>query len=129
MLFGLPASSFKSTFEEFLGRIHPEDRTRVRDTIEHAASALQEYQLEYRVVWPDSSIRWIAAKGHVYANSHGVAERTLGLLWDITGRKQAEIALSEQKELAEVTLSSIGDGVITTDASGRTQYLNRVAEQ
>jgi diguanylate cyclase (GGDEF)-like protein/PAS domain S-box-containing protein len=48
---------------------------------------------------------------------------------DITERKQAEEALSEAKELNEVTLHSIGDAVITTDSEGFIRYLNPVAEK
>ncbi|HEX2163326.1 MAG TPA: PAS domain-containing protein, partial [Thermoanaerobaculia bacterium] len=39
------------------------------------------------------------------------------------------VALHAEKELAETTLASIGDGVITTDAAGRVEYLNPVAEE
>ena len=47
---------------------------------------------------------------------------------DITDRKQAEAALFQEKELAQVTLRSISDAVITTDEQGRVQYLNPIAE-
>jgi Amt family ammonium transporter len=47
---------------------------------------------------------------------------------DITQRKRAEIALFREKEHAQVTLNSIAEGVITTDAGGRVRYLNPVAE-
>ena len=52
-----------------------------------------------------------------------------GTIADITERKRAEQAIFEQKERAQVTLQSIGDGVITTDRDGRIEYLNPVAEQ
>jgi len=48
---------------------------------------------------------------------------------DITERKQAEETLFQEKERAQVTLQSIGDGVITTDAQARVDYMNPVAEQ
>ncbi|WP_221090974.1 sensor domain-containing protein [Deinococcus aquaedulcis] len=48
---------------------------------------------------------------------------------DITARKVAERALTEQRELARVTLSSIGDGVVTTDPQGRVTFLNPTAER
>ncbi len=52
----------------------------------------------------------------------------LVVMMDITARKRAERALLEEKERAQVTLHSIGDGVITTDAAGIVQYMNPVAE-
>ncbi|MEP7247452.1 MAG: EAL domain-containing protein, partial [Gammaproteobacteria bacterium] len=51
-----------------------------------------------------------------------------GTLNDITERKRAEQAVFEEKERAEVTLQSIGDAVISTDAQGRIDYMNPVAE-
>lgn len=51
-----------------------------------------------------------------------------GTLNDITDRKRAEQAVFEEKERAEVTLQSIGDAVISTDAQGRIDYMNPVAE-
>ncbi len=52
-----------------------------------------------------------------------------GTIADITERKRAEQAMFQEKERAEVTLQSIGDAVITTDAEGRIDYMNPVAEQ
>lgn len=52
-----------------------------------------------------------------------------GTIADITERKRAEQAMFQEKERAEVTLQSIGDAVITTDAQGRIDYMNPVAEQ
>src|SRR5688572_683371 len=51
-----------------------------------------------------------------------------GTISDISERKRAETAIFEEKEKAQVTLQSIGDAVITTDATGRIEYLNPVAE-
>jgi diguanylate cyclase (GGDEF)-like protein/PAS domain S-box-containing protein len=56
------------------------------------------------------------------------ANTVISVIRDITERKQLEQALYEEKELAQVTLHSIGDAVITTDAEGNIQYFNPVAE-
>jgi diguanylate cyclase (GGDEF)-like protein/PAS domain S-box-containing protein len=128
-LLGFEAHQVKQTFKEFLASVHPEDRQRILNTMQDAVDRRSGYELEYRVVWPDSSIHWLSAKAHVLVSAGGRSVRTLGIIWDITAPKQAETAIAEQKELAQVTLGSIGDGVITTDAAGITRYLNRVAEQ
>ncbi|MEO0997950.1 MAG: PAS domain S-box protein, partial [Pseudomonadota bacterium] len=57
----------------------------------------------------------------------GVIVAHEGTITDITDRKHAETRVFEEKERAQVTLNSIGDGVITTDAEGRVDYLNPVA--
>lgn len=71
----------------------------------------------------------------VLENSRVVTDRTgevlyfEGTLTDITQRKLAESALYKEKERAQVTLQSIGDAVITTDANGNVDYLNPAAEE
>ncbi|MFI4890949.1 MAG: EAL domain-containing protein [Steroidobacterales bacterium] len=61
-------------------------------------------------------------------DENGQATGFEGTLIDVTERKQAEMAIFEAKERAQVTLQSIGDAVITTDAHGLIDYLNPVAE-
>ena len=62
-------------------------------------------------------------------DENGRLLRLVGVETDITERKLYEEALFREKESAQITLQSIGDGVITTDAEARVQYLNPVAEE
>ena len=62
-------------------------------------------------------------------DADGQALRAIGVMIDITQRHRYEQQLFEEKELAQVTLSSIGDAVITTDTRGRVREINPVAEQ
>ena len=62
-------------------------------------------------------------------DAEGEIAGTIGIGLDVTERQRAEEALRREKERAQVTLASIGDGVIRTDADGRVDYLNPVAER
>lgn len=128
-LLGLQAESLVHSFDAFLAVVHPDDREPVVAVLQDGIARRGGYRLEFRVVWPDGTVRWLAAKAQVFCRPDGTPERTLGMIWDITERMLSEAMVAERKELAEVTLASIGDGVITTDAKGQTTYLNRAAEQ
>lgn len=128
-LLGLSAAACEQPFSAFLQCVHPDDRAPLFEKMQAAVDRCEDYELEYRVRWPDGSVHWLCAKAHPSCNGEGVTDRTLGIVWDVTARKRQELETAEQKELAEVTLASIGDGVVTTDADGNTRVLNRVAEQ
>ena len=128
-LLGLEEQALTQPFRAFLGFVHVDDQGKVLEIMQEAVRQRGGYALQYRVVWPDGSERWLAAKAQVFVDAEGQPDRTLGIIWDITEHMLRELMIAESKELAEVTLSSIGDGVITTDPQGKTRYLNRVAEQ
>lgn len=77
----------------------------------------------------DGSHIWISENSHYKYDEIGDAIGIEGTIRDITALKQAKEALHQEKERAEVTLRSIGDGVITTDLNGIIEYMNTVAEQ
>ena len=104
---------------------NPADRERVLATLDSDGVIRNaEYQLRRR----DGSLITVVENARVVRDADGVAIGYEGTLADITERKLAEIQLSEEKEKAQVTLQSIGDAVITTDAAGCVEYLNPVAE-
>ncbi|MGK5028963.1 EAL domain-containing protein [Janthinobacterium sp. MDT1-19] len=128
-LLGLGEHALTHSFPAFLDCVHADDRDKVIGVLQDGVRRCGGYALQYRVVWPDGSEHWLAAKAQVFMDGGGHPERTLGVIWDVTEHILRELMIAERKELAEVTLSSIGDGVITTDPQGKTRYLNRVAEQ
>jgi diguanylate cyclase (GGDEF)-like protein/PAS domain S-box-containing protein len=129
ILLGLPSRPFQQSFTDFLALLHPDDRKPVTDHMQRGVDQHEDYEVEYRVLRPDGKVRWIAARARILRSHDGIAVGTLGIAWDITQRKHLEQENAERKEMAEITLGSIGDGVITTDAQGKTRYMNRVAEQ
>lgn len=128
-LLGLEERALTQPFRSFLDYVHAGDRDKVIKVLQEGVRQRGGYALQYRVVWPDGSEHWLAAKAHIFMDAGGHPERTLGIIWDVTEHMARELMIAERKELAEVTLNSIGDGVITTDPQGKTRSLNRVAEQ
>lgn len=83
---------------------------------------------ETQLVHKNGTNLWISENSH-YKYKHGNIVGIEGTIRNITALKQAEEALFQERERAQVTLSSIGDGVITTDLNGNIDYMNKVAEQ
>lgn len=89
-LWGMPPGSFKGTYEEFDARLHPEDREGLTRAVAEALSERRPYRHEYRVVWPDGSIHWIDGQGEPSWGKEDKLVRMIGVVIDITARKQAE---------------------------------------
>ena len=77
---------------------------------------------------PAGEWRWVISRAKARVDDKGRLLRLVGVELDVTERKLYEEALFREKESAQITLQSIGDGVITTDAKGVIDYLNPVAE-
>jgi PAS domain S-box-containing protein len=99
-LLGLPVSE-KIRFEQFMSRVHVDDRDRVRHAIMEAVEKYEVYDSEFRVVLADGSVRWMTARGTVQANKHGKATRLTGVSLDITARKQSELVAQQQRDELE----------------------------
>jgi len=84
---------------------------------------------EYRMKRKDGGLIVVLENSRVVEDEQGAVAYYEGTITDITQRKAAERALFKEKERAQVTLESIGDAVVTTDADGRVEYLNPVAEE
>jgi two-component system, LuxR family, sensor kinase FixL len=96
-LLGWPASG-KATFDDFISRVHPEDRNRIREIIDHAIHERKDFDSEYRLVLPDGIVRWMATRGSVHFDRNGKAARVLGISIDVTARKQAEIEAKQRRD-------------------------------
>ena len=129
-LLGLQDGHISDRPEEWLSRIFPQDRERFEQEIQaHLAGRQQQFNCEYRIRHNDGAYRWMLARGMALWDPAGAAYRIAGSQTDITARKSLEQALYQEKELAQITLHSIGDAVITTDERGCIKDFNPVAER
>jgi PAS domain S-box-containing protein len=82
--------------ENFLNIVHPEDREKLRLTVEEAVRSGEDNGAEYRIVRPDGSIRWVLSWARPYPASPGQSARLIGVSIDMTVRKQVEQALENR---------------------------------
>jgi PAS domain S-box-containing protein len=100
-MLGLDAGDSIQPVEDFLQRVHPEDRTRVSDEVQRAISENGKYACEFRIVRPDETIRWLRDQGKVYFDEQGTVSHITGTVIDITERRQIEEALKTQQYYLE----------------------------
>lgn len=98
-IFGLHREEFTPSLESVLGKIHPEDRDRVRMAVEESLTGRQRYSLEYRIIRSDQSIRVLFAQGDIDFDEAGTPARMVGTVLDITERKAAEELQARRAEL------------------------------
>jgi len=103
--------------------VHPEDRPRVAEAIEGHARGV--WDLEYRIVKPDGSIRWIHDRGFPIRDEDGTLVRMTGVAADVTERKLAEDALRTSELQYRTTLDSMGDAIHVVDRDLRLILVNR----
>jgi len=90
VLFGRPAESPATGYRQLQDRLHPEDRELFEATMRHALKQGEDFTVDYRVVWPDGTVHWIANRGQVHRGPDGRAVRVVGVAMNITERKIAE---------------------------------------
>jgi len=89
-LFGFDPQTDRPSWDEFHQRIHPEDRGRVAEVVEKAARERMDYEVDYRVVLPDGTMKWIHAVGHPVFGTSGDLVQFVGSAMDVTERRRAE---------------------------------------
>ncbi len=111
-LLGLDPARTTPSLDAWAGTLHPDDRDCVLAAKAAAMSGrMPEIDVEYRVVYPDDTVRWLAARGRVTSASDGTPLRMTGLNIDITARKQAEEALRRSEERLSFALVAASAGL------------------
>jgi PAS domain S-box-containing protein len=96
-LFGL-SSDATLTYDEITKYIHPDDLQRMNERVKSALEQGTPYDFEYRVIWPDASVHWIASRGRVQRDGDGSPTEMQGVIMDVTDRRQAQEALKYREE-------------------------------
>ncbi len=100
-IFGLNPKEFGGTFEAFLESVHPEDRDRIKDSVNDALFKNMPYSIDHRIVLPDGSVRIVHEKAKVFFSDVGKPIRMIGAVQDITECKDMEDELKKHRDHLE----------------------------
>jgi diguanylate cyclase (GGDEF)-like protein/PAS domain S-box-containing protein len=124
-IYGVEPQTFVPSYEEFIARVHPDDRASV-DARNHKAFANhQPFEDVKRVVRPDGSVFLMRTQGEVVCGADGNPLRLLGVCEDVT----AQVRAREAEVTLAAIVSSSNDAIYTVDAHGAIASWNRAAER
>ncbi|MBW4458932.1 MAG: PAS domain S-box protein [Nodosilinea sp. WJT8-NPBG4] len=124
-IFGYESLLPKWSYEIFLTHVHPDDRAAVNEKFLETLSASTNWNFECRVIHPNQSIHWIWVRSSIYCDASGTPTRLLGMVVDITDRKQAEATILQREAQFRQLADAMPQQVWITDAEGNTQYVNQ----
>jgi PAS domain S-box-containing protein len=100
--YGLQPGTFDGTQDAFVERVHPADRGLVLDTCQKAMTSGEAFSIEYRTVWPDGSVRWVASAGRIALGAHGEPIYGAGTSMDVTSRRMLEEQNQQARKMEAV---------------------------
>lgn len=131
-LFGYRQIQPELSYQHFFMGVHPDDRQQVDEAINACLQQNTEFNIEFRCVWPDGTVRWLLERGDVVRGDDGVPLNMLGVVQDITDRKLAELKILEKQKRLVIfnhIIENVADAVITIDALGTISSFNPAAEK
>lgn len=128
-LLGYEPNSVEPKYELWLDRVHPDDREKVNAQIVDAVEKRSDLDIEFRILLPDNSIRWINDRGKFILDETGKPIKMYGIQINITERKRAEEEIRHRSEELATLLKISGEFATTLDLSTILQLTtDRIAE-
>jgi len=130
-LFGYAPAEIRPLASEILERLHPDDESLLRQRIEeHALGGTPALRCELRLRCKDGSYKWILGRGRIVSRDEaGRPRRMLGVVTDISARKEAERRMADALALNEMVLRSSPLGIATFLESGEIESVNPALER
>ncbi|HET8924294.1 MAG TPA: sigma-54-dependent Fis family transcriptional regulator, partial [Candidatus Acidoferrum sp.] len=125
-IFGFDPKLGMPRWEERLRRVHPEDRGRWQGTIERAIRERSDYHVEFRILLPDGTIKWVQAVGHPVLSAAGELVQFVGSSMDVTERKTREEKIREHEMELRQMLDFAPQHVSVFGPNRERLYANRV---
>ncbi len=117
-LYGIREQDFSGVYDAWQSGLHPDDRARGDAAIAAAIDGVKDFNIEFRVIWPNGEVHDIEAHALVQGTAAGRATRMIGVNWDITERKRASETIRLQADEYAAMLATTSDGFWLLDPTG-----------
>jgi PAS domain S-box-containing protein len=121
-LYGVKKEGFGGAYDAWISGVHPDDRVRCDGAIQQALRNEKQYDLEFRILWPNGTVRVIKADGLVVRDPQGSPLRMIGTNYDITERQHVE-------QQFHITVEASPNGLLMVDEQGTIRMVNRQIDQ
>ena len=129
-ILGFPPGILDGTYSAYANCVHPEDRVMVEEAVRRTLENEAPYEVEYRIVWPTGEVRWVACRGQLMKDQEGRPARMLGIIQDITVRKQTEITLRDSQMFLNSIVENLPNMIFVKDAKDlRFTLFNKAGEE
>ena len=123
-MYGLAPGDFGRTQSAWENLVHADDRQEAIRLVQQAFETGAPTQGEWRVIWPDGSLHWLAGRWQVFKDDSGKPIRMMGVHLDITDRKEAERALRRSEQRLELLSNSVPALIFYLDLDRRYRSCN-----
>ncbi|MBD2667158.1 PAS fold family [Richelia sinica FACHB-800] len=121
-IWGVPCENLYSNPQSFLDSIHPDDKNLVMSTVKKEKSG---FDIEYRIIPADGSIRWIHDQAFPIINEQGEVYRVVGAAEDITEQKKSAVALQQSQQFLRQVIDTNPNLIFVQDWEGKYILVNQ----
>lgn len=128
-LHGLTPGSGSVHYNGWSKKVHRDDLPAVEAAWREGLRSRDSVDVGFRIVRDDGGVHHLRSTFRILRDDRGQAFRIVGVVWDVTRERELASQLAAEHQLLRVTMASIADAVVTTDARGRVTWMNPAAER
>src|SRR6056297_2499362 len=111
-IFKVDSEQFDATYRAFIERVHPDDREHVAEAFENSVADHQTCEIEHKLLLDDGRIKWVKERWYTEHDENGQPRHSIGIVQDITERKQAEEQLRESEGKLSALFASMTEMIV-----------------